>query len=641
MRIDAICDRIKKAREMLVLLIYRFSIRSILFAGFCLVIVLGVFMTGLTEWTEDRTLHAFDRFVNVDNELSDICLKSMAAMGNARRNEKDFVLNYRDFGYDEAKSRYISRALMDIADIEGFMEKLRLGAGDPEVTRQAAQVEQAIGEYRQKLLVVVDKYGTIGSYSSGLEGAFRDTAHEMEALLERHGNDRLMADLLSMRRREKDFIMRNRDLDDAEFDRDAARFVSDVAASGLSPQLKKRLGKLAGEYRSLFAEYARVIEEIRSAKSDYLKSVQLVEPTLEKLHIHLDGKFRETFANINNSDRLFGVIKAGTGILALLVSLVVAAVISTIISKSVDESRAFAEQVAAGNLEDRLAPRGKNEFTALASAMNGMAESLQTADVAREKWMAELIESKRRLADKARDLARSNAELEQFAYAASHDLQEPLRMVASYVQLLECRYKGKLDSEADEFIAYALEGALRMKKLIDDLLALSRVGVVDRAPKPVECEAVLGQVLRDLREKIDEHGAVITHDPMPVVVANGRELARLFAHLIDNAIKFRGAEPPCIHVGVDKTNAECRFCVRDNGIGLAPEHFDRIFRLFQRLNSRERYPGTGIGLAECKKIVERYGGRIWVESEPGAGATFYFTLPRDRKRSSLSPGARG
>jgi light-regulated signal transduction histidine kinase (bacteriophytochrome) len=256
-----------------------------------------------------------------------------------------------------------------------------------------------------------------------------------------------------------------------------------------------------------------------------------------------------------------------------------------------------------------------------------------------EKLYAEIAERRKAediVAEHARELARSNAELEQFAYVASHDLQEPLRMVASFVQLLERRYKGKLDSEAEEFIAYAVEGATRMKKLINDLLAISRVGGGDREMKMLDIEAILALVLGKRKETIEESSAVITHDPLPAIVANGTEIARLFEHLIDNAIKFRGDAPPRIHVGAEKTDNDCRFSVRDNGIGIKPSYCAKIFRLFQRLNSREQYPGTGIGLTECRKIVENHGGRMWVESEPGAGATFYFTMPLDRRRGEIS-----
>jgi PAS domain S-box-containing protein len=234
------------------------------------------------------------------------------------------------------------------------------------------------------------------------------------------------------------------------------------------------------------------------------------------------------------------------------------------------------------------------------------------------------------LKEKTEELARSNRNLEQFAYVASHDLQEPLRMVTSYVQLLAKRYKGKLDSDADEFISFALDGSLRMWKLINDLLTYSRVGTREKELKPTDCETVLNQSLNNLKVAIEENGAFVTHDPLPTVMVDNLQWVQLFQNLIGNAIKFRGNEPPRVHVSASRNGNGWIFSVRDNGIGIAPEYAESIFTIFKRLHGRKDYPGTGIGLAICKKIVERHGGRIWVESEVGKGATFYFTLPASK-----------
>jgi PAS domain S-box-containing protein len=231
------------------------------------------------------------------------------------------------------------------------------------------------------------------------------------------------------------------------------------------------------------------------------------------------------------------------------------------------------------------------------------------------------------LKEKTEELARSNRDLEQFAYVASHDLQEPLRMVMSYVQLLARRYKGKLDSDADEFISFALDGSLRMWKLINDLLTYSRVGTREKELKPTDCETVLDQSLNNLKVAVEENGAVVTHDPLPTVIVDNPQWVQLFQNLIGNAIKFRGNEPPCVHVSASPNGNGWIFSVRDNGIGIAPEYAESIFTIFKRLHGRQDYAGTGIGLAICKKIVERHGGRIWVESEVQKGTTFYFTLP--------------
>jgi signal transduction histidine kinase len=225
------------------------------------------------------------------------------------------------------------------------------------------------------------------------------------------------------------------------------------------------------------------------------------------------------------------------------------------------------------------------------------------------------------------NLKRSNGELERFAYVASHDLQEPLRMVTSYLQLLERRYKDKLDGDALEFINYAVDGSNRMKTLISDLLSYSRVGTRGKEIALTDCEEVLGRVLSNLQVAIEESGGSVTHDPLPSLMADDVQLESLFQNLIGNALKFHGKQPPKIHVGVEQKGKEWVFSVSDNGIGIDPQYFERIFIIFQRLHNRQEYPGTGIGLAISKRIVERHGGRIWIESQPGKGSTFFFTLP--------------
>lgn len=226
----------------------------------------------------------------------------------------------------------------------------------------------------------------------------------------------------------------------------------------------------------------------------------------------------------------------------------------------------------------------------------------------------------------AAELEKSNKELQNFAYVASHDLQEPLRMISSYLQLIERRYQERLDEDGHQFIAYAVDGASRMQTMINGLLSYSRVGTQGKPFGPADCESILEQTLINLKVAIEESHAVITHDPLPTVTADGSQLISLFQNLIANAIKFRGDTPPAIHVSALQTDKDWVFSVRDNGIGIAPEYQERIFAIFQRLHGRD-YPGIGIGLSICRKIADRHGGRLWVESMPGTGSTFYLTIP--------------
>ena len=225
------------------------------------------------------------------------------------------------------------------------------------------------------------------------------------------------------------------------------------------------------------------------------------------------------------------------------------------------------------------------------------------------------------------ELRRSNQELEHFAYIASHDLQEPLRMVSSYTQLLAQRYKDKLDADADEFIHYVEDGVSRMRALINGLLVYSRVGTSGAAFELTDCEAAFDCALTNLQVAVDESGAVITHHPLPVVMADASQLTQVFQNLIGNAIKFCSQELPRIHVAAEPRGNEWLFSIRDNGIGIDPQYHDRIFDMSQRLHSRTEYSGSGVGLAICDKVLKRHGGRIWVESQTGKGATFYFTIP--------------
>jgi PAS domain S-box-containing protein len=265
-------------------------------------------------------------------------------------------------------------------------------------------------------------------------------------------------------------------------------------------------------------------------------------------------------------------------------------------------------------------------------------EELEIRVEARTRELAEAnrqlcreIEERRRaeeqLAQKAKELARSNADLEQFAYLVSHDLQEPLHVAAGFLQLLARRYQGHLDPKGQEFITCALDSLSRLEQQIKDLLDYSRVTTRGKDFTWVEAGEVVEQVLKDMSLIIQEKKATVTVAPLPRVKADASQLARVFQNLIGNALKFSGDDPPDISLGAERGEGEWRFWVKDRGIGIHPKDQERIFLMFERLHARSRYPGTGIGLTICKKIIERHGGRIWVESEPGAGSTFYFTIP--------------
>jgi PAS domain S-box-containing protein len=239
----------------------------------------------------------------------------------------------------------------------------------------------------------------------------------------------------------------------------------------------------------------------------------------------------------------------------------------------------------------------------------------------------DLREARQELLEQAQDLAQSNAELEQFAYVASHDLQEPLRMVSAFTELLQRRYADRFDGEPREFMRYVVEGAQGMQHLIDDLLAFSRIGRNGAPPKPAASLEALQRALANLKISIDETRASFETGPLPVVAADPVQLTQLFQNLIGNALKFRGQRVPHIRIHARRSGEHWQFSVADNGIGIAPQHFERIFVIFQRLHTKSEYAGTGIGLAACRKIVERHGGRIWVESRIGEGSVFHFTLP--------------
>lgn len=320
-------------------------------------------------------------------------------------------------------------------------------------------------------------------------------------------------------------------------------------------------------------------------------------------------------------------------VLLSAVTLWTSARISKSISGPIGRLREGAETIGSGNLDYRVGRVSEDELGQLSIAFDEMTEKLKTTTVSRDALAREISERKRVEEERERllaDLSRSNRELEQFAHVASHDLQEPLRMVASYVQLLEKKYKGRLDEKADSYIHYAVDGAVRMQKLIEGLLAYSRIARKGAEFRPVDMNDVYDEAASNLASSIEESRAVVSSDRLPMVSGDETQLVQLMQNLIGNGIKYRKADlPPRVHVSAKREGRAWVFSVSDNGIGIEKKHYDRIFLIFQRLHTREEYPGTGIGLSLCKRIVERHHGRIWVESVPGEGTIFYFSLPAE------------
>ena len=342
--------------------------------------------------------------------------------------------------------------------------------------------------------------------------------------------------------------------------------------------------------------------------------------------VYFDPGLRDRYVVVGaalDSNVLLGSIQAQRKSIAMIAILMIigCVVLAILLSRAVvrplrDLTKA-AMQIAAGGQDSDIdiesAMQRRDETGVLARAFREMAIRIREREEEVEK--------------KAEALARSNQELSQFAYVASHDLQEPLRMVGSYLGLLARRYRGKLDSEADEFIGYAVDGAERMKRLINDLLGYSRVSNRDMNLEAIDTGRLAGAVVRTLDERIVETGAEFTIEPLPEVHADAMQMERLFLNILENALKYRGEAPPRIRVAAERREDLWEFSVADNGIGIAPEFYEKIFEIFTRLHSRDKYQGTGIGLASCKRIVERHGGTIWVEPAPGGGSIFRFTLP--------------
>ncbi len=333
----------------------------------------------------------------------------------------------------------------------------------------------------------------------------------------------------------------------------------------------------------------------------------------------------EAFATIFQLRKNIFMLCSGALLISFLAGLALARMFTRPIHRLIKETG----KISLGHRDFRADTSARDEIGDLARAFEGMVRKLETTLVSRDDLRDEIIERKaieEKLTSALSDLERSNRDLQQFAYAASHDLQEPLRMVSSYSQLLAERYQDQLDEKAHKYIHYAVDGAIRMQTLINDLLTYSRVTTRGSDLQAVDSHTTLGSALANLHNAIQESGALVTSSELPLVWADPTQLAQVFQNLIGNSVKYRGSDLPRIHVSAQKVDQDWRFGVTDNGIGIDLQYKDKIFTIFQRLHSRDEYPGTGIGLALCKRIMERHGGAIWFESELGKGSTFYFTL---------------
>ncbi|HVS07964.1 MAG TPA: ATP-binding protein [Candidatus Dormibacteraeota bacterium] len=387
-----------------------------------------------------------------------------------------------------------------------------------------------------------------------------------------------------------------------------AQFEKDPGIAALIPTITR----LRTQIQSVEAESSREIATLRSglplgAEGDAeIVLVDSARSTAASIadDIGLDIRISAVDAQKSASDSTRLVIMAS--LIGIGAALAVAIAVTLGISAPLRRLRASADRIAAGEMVEPGLTHRRDEIGSLSRAMTTMVRSLN---------------------QQASELKRSNADLEQFAYVASHDLQEPLRMVSGFTGLLKRRYGGKLDADADEYIEFAVSGANRMQSLINDLLSYSRVGREEVAAKAVDTQVALDQALANLQTAIDDRSAMVSCGQLPTVWANHGMLVRLFQNLISNALKFCKAERPIVRIQAEARGGDWVFSVADNGIGIDPQYKDRIFLIFQRLHKQSEYPGTGIGLAVCKRIVERNGGRIWLESEPGKGTTFFFTLP--------------
>jgi signal transduction histidine kinase len=400
-------------------------------------------------------------------------------------------------------------------------------------------------------------------------------------------------------------------------------------AHAAGPKIASEVETVSARARMWRAEYVTPAlrtanRPVRSPLAANIKGKRLfdaIRASLTNLRAALTAKTSATHDRLNRSARTLEVLLIVAGALILGGILAAGLLLRLAITRPLGSLGAEARRVASGRfakpLEIAVGPR---EISDLGAEIDAMRERIVAELAVAEAARAELEEQ-------AGELSRSNTELEQFAYVASHDLQEPLRKITSFCQALQSRYQGQLDDRADQYIEFAVDGAKRMQTLINDLLAFSRVGRSGREPQPIELADVLDAAIAALSDSLESTGASVRFGALPTVNGDRALLISLFQNLIGNAVKFCGAGAPVVQIDAVRREDEWEFNCSDNGIGIEPEYAERIFLIFQRLHSREAYEGSGIGLALCRKIVEQHGGRIWLDASTGAGACFRFTLP--------------
>jgi len=532
--------------------------------------------------------HAVEEIILGDGVIVSDAQQAIIAMLQARRAEKNYLLRYKQIGFAQARQIYVQKLSRQVNQLVGILDDL-----DAHGIKTGA-LRLALSHYQTRFLNVVTLYDERGHVNKGLEGKFRVTVHEIEKRVRAH-NPQLLATVLQMRRHEKDYLLRG----DTKYiallhqrgeELKTMLTTSSNAASNIS---------LVDQYLAGFNQLVAVDKQIAAGTAAFRSTVQQLKPEFDKLAQLGKSRAMRVKQNIQQATTTGKQWVLFISALSLLLGFAAAIWLSRSITRPIQAVSTAVSQFAGGDLKQRVRISGNDEVTDLSRSFNDMADELQ----------------------------RSIHDMEQFAYVASHDLQEPLRMVASYTELLAKRYQGQLDERADKYIHYATDGAKRMQMLIDALLTYSRVGTKGSKLAPVPVADVVHETIQNLEAAIQECDASIQLGHLPTVMADRVLLSQLLQNLIGNALKYRGEKAPEIHVTARRIGDMVQLSVADNGIGIAPEFHERIFQIFQRLHERGEYEGTGLGLALVKKIVERHGGKIWLESTEGKGAVFHFTLP--------------